>query len=237
MRYKQLKAFSLAEMLAALIIGTMVLIAVIGIYDRVNRSARAVTQKLDSSRLGAEVIQRIAEDLDTIIAASPDTTIIIPKKKFVDGYTSSRLEIQEIFYDNNNKKQIFEKIIWQTYPADDGDGLVLYRSHSGIALEDKLLDEQKEDWERQLFVPICKGVTYFEIQVPRGPILQDYWTSAALPHGIIVTISFAPPFKTLQGTYDVPKEEKISRTIAIDRTRKIKFRLEKQEDKANIQKQ
>ena len=43
------------------------------------------------------------------------------------------------------------------------------------------------------------------------------------PRGIMVTISFAEPYKRADGTFDVPDEEKITRTIAIDRTRKIRF--------------
>jgi hypothetical protein len=39
----------------------------------------------------------------------------------------------------------------------------------------------------------------------------------------VVTISFAEPYKRADGTFDVLDEEKIIRTIAIDRTRKIRF--------------
>ena len=42
--------------------------------------------------------------------------------------------------------------------------MVLYRRHNGIALEDKLLDEPKQAFERQLFIPVCGGVTFFSIQ-------------------------------------------------------------------------
>ncbi|HDZ69106.1 MAG TPA: hypothetical protein ENH43_01650 [Phycisphaerales bacterium] len=97
-------------------------------------------------------------------------------------------------------------------------------------MEDKLLDEQKESWERELFVPICDGVTFFKIQVPKGEDFLDRWTSASLPKAVVVTISFTEPFKTLDGTLDVPDAEKITRTIAIDRTRKIRFIFVKKED-------
>ncbi len=49
------------------------------------------------------------------------------------------------------------------------------------------------------------------------------------PGGIEVAISSAEPFKTVRGTLDVPDEEKIARTIAVDRTRKIGFAVEKKE--------
>ena len=227
----QQSAFSLAEVLAALIIGTMVLVAVLGIYSRAGTGAAAVIRKLDSSRLPCEVLQRIAEDLDGIITADSETRVTI-KNKFKDGFQAARLEILKTIYDKENKKKTFERIIWQSsYDYDsDVNGLVLYRSYGGIGVEDKLLDEQKESWERELFVPICDGVTFFKIQVPKGEDFLDRWTSASLPKAVVVTISFAEPFKTLDGTLDVPDAGKITRTIAIDRTRKIRFIFVKKED-------
>ncbi|MBA7611047.1 hypothetical protein ES703_18263 [subsurface metagenome] len=219
--------FSLAEVLAALTIGAMVLAAVLGIYSRAEHSAAAITRKLDSSRRPFEILQLIAEDLDAIVAASTDTKITI-ENKFENGFPTARLTILKTFHDRRNTEQTFEEIVWQTsYDFEsDADGLVLYRSYGGIALEDKLLDKMREDWEKSYsFVPICSGVTCFKIQVPQGEKLKDEWASATLPRGITATISFAEPFKTVRGTLDVPDEEKITRTIAIDRTRKIKFEI------------
>ena len=226
---RDLLGFSLAEVLVALTIGAMVLVAVLGIYSRAENSAAAITRKLDSSRLVSEVLQRIAEDLDRIVSPGTDTKVTIDNK-FESGFSTARLIILKAIYDNEEKEQIFEKIIWQTNYDNDANGLVLYRSHSGIALEDKLLDEQKEDWEKELFVPICTGVTFFKIQVPQGEDFQDKWTSESLPPGIVVTISFAEPFKTLAGILDVPDGEKVTRNIAIDRTREVKFVFVKKED-------
>jgi prepilin-type N-terminal cleavage/methylation domain-containing protein len=223
--------FSLAEMLAALTIGAMVLAAVLGIYSRAEHSAAAITRKLDSSRRPFEILQLIAEDLDGIVAADSDTKITI-ENKFENGFPTARLTILKTFHDGRNTEQTFEEIVWQTsydFQSDAG-GLVLYRSYGGIALEDKLLDERREDWEKTFsFVPICSGVTCFKIQVPQGEKLQDEWESDSLPKGIMTTISFAEPFKTVKGTLDVPDEEKITRTIAIDRTRKINFEIESKE--------
>ncbi|MHC4571351.1 MAG: PulJ/GspJ family protein [Planctomycetota bacterium] len=228
---RDLLGFSLAEVLAALTIGAMVLVATLSIYNRAERSAAAITRKLDSYRLPCEVLQRISEDLDEVFAAGSDTKITI-ENKLDHLYPTSRLTILKTIYDSKNNKQTFERIVWQSsYDYDnDTDSLVLYRGHSGIGVEDKLLDENKESWERELFVPVCTGVTFFKIQVPIGEDFQDKWTSSALPHGIVATISFAEPFKTLTGTLDVPDTEKITRTIAVDRTRKIKFTFAKKED-------
>jgi len=229
--FKYSAGFSLAEVLAALTIGAMILVAVLGIYSRAEHSAAAITRKLDSSRLPREILQRIAEDLDKIITADSDTKITI-ENKFEKGLPTARLTIQKTIRDSDNKKQTFEEIIWQSSYDFDANSLTLYRSHSGIALEDKLLDEERADWEKQYpFVPICTGLTFFKIQVPQGEGFQDKWTSASLPPGITVTISFAGPYKTITGTLDVPDSEKISRTIAIDRTRKLKFVFLPREDK------
>ncbi len=218
--------FSLAEVLVALTIGAMILVAVLSIYSRAETSAAAIVRKLDSSRLAFEVLQRIAEDLDRTVAPGADTKVTIDNK-FEKGFSTAQLTVLRTIYDSRDKEQTFERIVWQTNYGNDANGLVLYRSHSGIASEDKLLDEQKEDWEKELFVPICTGVTFFKIQVPKGEDFQDKWTSDSLPPGIVVTISFAEPFKTLDGTLDVPDEGKVTRNIAIDRTRKIKFTLVK----------
>jgi len=226
--FREPRGFSLAEVLAALTIGAMVLIAVLGIYSRAGRSAAAITRKLDSSRLPSEILQRIAEDLDRIIASGSDTRVTI-ENKLNHLYHTARLTILKNYYDKGSRPQMLEEIVWQTSYDYEADSLVLYRSHSGIGLEDKLLDEKREGWEKGYpFVPICDGVTFFKIQVPRGEELLDRW-SGLPPHGIVVTISFAEPFKTVAGDLDVPDEEKITRTIAVDRTRKIKFIFVKKE--------
>jgi len=227
-KYREQKGFSLAEVLAAMTIGAMILVAVLSVYSRAERSAAAITRKLDSSRLPSEVLQHIAEDIDRMTTAGSDTKITV-ENKFANGFSTARLTIEQTIYGKKNKKQTLEKIVWQTNASSDANGLVLYRSHSGMMLEDKLLDEQKESWEQELFVPLCTGITFFKVQTLSGENLQDKWTSDSLPRGIVVTISFAEPFKTLDGTLDVLDADKITRTIAIDRTRKIKFIFVKKE--------
>ena len=234
---KKQSGFSLAEILAALMIGSMVLIAILAVYNRAERAAAGITRKLDSTRLPSEILQRIAEDLDGIISADAGTKITIENKIEAHGFQTARLEIVKTIFDKADKPQVFEKIIWQTaYDyGNEGRGLVLYRSHSGIAAEDKLLDEQKEKWERELFVPVCTRITFFSVRVPVGSDFQNSWTNNALPAGVVVTISFAEPVKTPAGSWDVPETEKITRTVAVDRTRKIKFIIpvEKSQDQLN----
>ncbi len=220
------KGFSLAEVIAALTIGAMVLVAVLGIYNRAEKSASTIMRKLDSSRLSSEVLQRIAEDLDRIISSNPDTTVTI-ENKFKNGFPAARLTITRTIKDSKNKELEFEEIVWQSiYNYENPDiGLVLYRSYSGIALEDKVLDKNKEDIELERAVPICSGVTFFNINALKGEAPVDKWKGPP-PSGITVTMSFAEPFKRVNGTLDVLDEEKITRTIAIDRTRKINFAIE-----------
>ena len=61
-----------------------------------------------------------------------------------------------------------------------------------------------------------------EIIAITGKDPVERWNGSP-PRGIVVTISFAEPYKKADGTFDVPDEEKIIRTIAVDRTRKIRF--------------
>ena len=255
------KGFSLAELLASLVIGTLILVAVFGVYSRAQRSSSAIIRKIDSVSLSTEVLQRIAEDLDRII--SPVThgnvsyTKVTVENKLDHLFSMARLTIERSIYGRNDKPKILDKIVWQSGFDYDGDanGLVLYRSHSGIVMEDKLLDEQKERFEREMFVPVCEGVTFFKIQIPQGSISSsasaaerqaeaateagvviyeedsflDKWDKSTLPPGVVVTISFAEPFKTVAGTIEVADEQKVRRTIAIDRTKEISFVLPKME--------
>lgn len=226
------RAFTLAEVLAALVIGTMVLIAVLGIYNRAERAAAAITRKLEGLRVPNEVLQRIAEDLDRVITHGADTKITI-ENKVTEGYQSARLRITKTIYDDKNKKETFEEIVWQSgYDfQSETDGLVLYRSHSGMTLEDKLLDEPRASVEKAFsFIPVCSGVTFFKIQVPSGDKFVNKWTSDKLPVGVVITISFAEPFETPSGALEVPEEQIITRSIAIDRTRKLRFIIPQIED-------
>jgi len=236
-KYRFRSGFSLAEALASLVIGTMVLVAMLRVYRQVDRAAASVRRKVDSPRLASEVLQRIAEDLDGIIASDPDTKVTV-ENKFIKGFPASRLTIEKTIKDERNRTLIFNKIVWQSaYDYfSDANGLTLFRSQSGMSLEDKLLDEKRADIEKEYpLVPICSGVTYLKIQVPRGEELLERWISSRLPPGVIVTISFAEPFETLERTLDVPEEEKTTRTIAVDRARKMKFSVVRTEPEEEIE--
>jgi type II secretory pathway pseudopilin PulG len=222
---KQIRAgFTLAEILAALTIGTMVLIVVLAIYSRAQTGAAGVIEKLESNRLQREVLQRISEDLDRIISNGKETQINIDNK-YQDGYPVGRLEIIRTISNARNEQQTLERVVWQSNIEPQTGELTLYRSHSGIALEDNLLDQQKEPWQRELFVPVCTGLTFFRIEVPRGEEFLEKWSGENIPAAITITMSFGQPMKAPDGTFEVADEDKIIRTIAIDRTRKPTFKI------------
>ncbi len=232
------EGFSLAEVLAAVTIGSMILVAALSIYNRAEKSAAKVTQKLQSTQLSSEVLQRIAEDLDRIISSDSDTTINI-QNKLKNGLPAAKLTITKKIKDSENKEQTFEEIVWQSlYDYESpAAGLVLYRGYSGRTLEDKLLDKNKDELELKRSAPVCSGVTFFEINAIQNEKPVNKWDGPP-PTGITVTLSFAEPFKSANGSWDVPEMEKDTRTIAIDRTRKIQFALEPVEspDDANTPK-
>jgi hypothetical protein len=181
--------------------------------------------KIENNRLPREILQRIAEDLDRFAGAASDIQITVDNK-YQDGYAVAKMEMSRMINDVKNQPQLFEKIVWQSSIEPDTGVLALYRSHSGLAMEDSLLDRQKETWQRELFVPVCTKLTFFRIEIPQDVnTILTQWTAETLPRAIVVTLSFGPPLKAVDGTFEVAEEDKVVRTIAIDRTRKLQFTL------------
>ncbi len=219
-------AFSLVETITVLVITAMILISALGIYSRIRDAAADVNQKLDADELPMEILQRIAEDIDRLAAPGFDTTIGT-RNKIQQGYNICQLTIQNRIYDKNNKPQNFEKIIWQTYNDPLEEGLSLYRLHTGLNLEGNVDFDLRDSalQNEDLFVRLCTGITYFKVQVPRGDDFADNWTSKKLPNAVTVTISFAEPFENISGELEIYEEDMIIRTIAVDRTRTIKYKF------------
>jgi prepilin-type N-terminal cleavage/methylation domain-containing protein len=216
--------FTLSEVLATMIIGSMVLIAVLNIYNKLETSAAAVNRTMNNSALPQEVLQLIAEDFDKVITTDSDTNIIIINK-FSNDYNTALMVIRVLYKDATDKEQKYEEIYWQCNANSEGDAndMVLYRSYEGVVPQDKLLDKNKTASEKSVYVPICGGITYFNIKIITDKKEMETVWPGGVPNGIVVTISFAQPYKNEEGHYDVPENEKYSRTIAIDKTRKIKF--------------
>jgi len=103
------RGLSLAEVLAALLIGSMVLIALLGLYSRAERATAAVNRKLDSSRLPGEILQRIAEDIDKLISPGSETTVTI-ENKLRKGYPAAKLTIVRTITDSKNEERILEEM-------------------------------------------------------------------------------------------------------------------------------
>jgi hypothetical protein len=252
-RKEYYKGFSLIEALVALVIAVMALTVVFAIYDRARRASDSIMAKLDSSSLPAEILQRIAEDIDRLAGPGADAAITIANS-FQSGLPAAQLTVSSYIRDKDGKQQILEKVVWQTdYDMPTGR-LILYRSHSGLTWEDNLLDkEQRADWtpDRQLFVPLCTGISFFRVQVPQPKTLTsqtndpnrrtttrqnrydqqveeqkflDVWNQPTLPQAILITISFAAPIEGRGiGGAEVPDEQKIKRTVVIDRSKKMEF--------------
>jgi len=239
------------EIVVVLLITAMIMLASFTIYGRVKAATAAVNTTLDRNVVPTEILQRIAEDLDRLASPGFGTTISIDNKFDSSGYNIARLIIQNTVYGEKNRERVFEKIVWQTHYDFFEDSLILYRSHNGYNLEDKVITDdvqiEMKEGGNDYFIPLCTGITFFKIQVPvvkvfgedvKLPGLDemvevpeeeekflDKWGGNKLPKAVTITIAFAQPYQAVTGELDVLESEKITRTIAIDRTRKIKYRF------------
>ncbi len=218
--------FSLGELLAVVIIGSMILAAILTIYGRASQAADAVLRKIDGPAWTSEVLQLIAEDLGRTLSAD-DMTVQV-RNGFDNGFQRAELVLRRTYHDSENKEQTLEQITWRAGYDHEGQtpGLVIYRSYEGVAQEDKLLDDNRDEVEKfSPFIPICRGVTFFQIQACKGEQLVDQWPVSPPPAGIKITISFGKPFERVRGGLDVDEQDKVSRTVAIDPMRKIAFAM------------
>jgi type II secretory pathway component PulJ len=222
---KLVRGFTLAEALAALIIATMIMITAVGIYMGVKRAEASINKRLQSGFLATEVLQRIAEDIDRIAVSNADVTMSIRTKVERGGYKSSQLVLINKIYDKDNNLQDFEKIIWQSHIDPDANGLVIYRAHSGYALEDKMLDAPKEKYETEKYIPICDGVTIFEVQAASDANVIGDWQSPSLPPAVQISLSFAPSVLDALGNPIVPQESIKTRTVAVDRFKTMSYQF------------
>jgi hypothetical protein len=223
-QWRRRSGFSLGEMLAVVIIGSMVLVAILTIYGRANQAADSVLRKIDSPAWAQEILQLIAQDVGRTLSAE-DMTVQI-RNGSDNGFQRAELVLRRTYHDSENKEQTLEEITWRAGYDPEGKtpGLTLYRSYEGVGREDKLLDDNREDWEKSYpFVPICRGLTFFRIQACKGEELLDLWPVSPPPTGVKITLSFGTPHEVVRGGYDVADQDKISRTMAIDPTRKITF--------------
>jgi type II secretory pathway pseudopilin PulG len=220
-------AFSLVEMIVVLMVATLVVLAVMGIYTRVRANAKVVLDRLHQNRLETEVLHKIAEDIDRLAAPGFDATISF-RTKLTNGYHSSRLILESGYYNNTNKRSIYEQIIWQTAYDPFDDALILYRMHDGLNVEDKILEVDRDSsasagW----YIPVASGLTHFELKAQQGENVLGSWTSKTLPKAVRIAVSFEPLQELFDGSVGIPEETIFVRTVAIDRTREIPFQFVK----------
>lgn len=221
----RISGFTLAEAIATLAIAAMIMTAAIGIYTGVRRAESAVNRRLESGFLAMEILQRIAEDIDRLALPASDVSMSIKNKTEPGGYKSAQMIIESKIYDKDSKSQVFEKIVWQSRADPEANGLIIYRSHSGYTLEDKMLDEPKEKYERERFVPICSGVTLFSIETFDGSSTNPAWEGQSLPPAVKISVSFTKPEQDLLGNLAVPQEAVKTRIVVIDRFRQLAYQF------------
>jgi len=222
------RGFSLVESIAVLTIAALIMIAVISVYGRVRNAAGSINQKMDEGILPAEVLQRIAEDIDRLATPGFDVTITVDNKFDASGYNVCRMIIENKIFDKKEKAKVFERVVWQSAYDDFEDALIIYRSFGGMVDEDRVIADEAQMQRREsgseLFVPLCSGVTFFSIRPGSDDKKATHkWVWPKMPRILTVTISFAEPFETDTGRLDVMDEDKIVRSVAIDRSRKIKY--------------
>lgn len=217
--------FTLTELLVAVVIASMLLSVLLAISSHVQQSAGSIEQSLSEFELLQEVLQLIAEDLDTKIDPEAGTRLTV-FNRMEDGYPTAKMVITTTMKDEKYEDQTLEEITWQANVDIQTNRIVLYRSHAGQILEDKLLDQRRDEMESlSPFVPVCGGLTAFRIEVYRNDEWIDQWASPELPTGIRVVASDAQAEKNVRGDWEVPEEAMVFRTLAINRTRELKFEV------------
>jgi hypothetical protein len=223
--------------MVVIVISAAVMVAVLEAYNRAQATAASVNLRIDSQMLPNEIIQRIAEDVDRLTSPGLDTKITIENKPD-GGINLSRLTITTTFYGKGEppRPYVFDEVIWQSDFDPLTESIVLYRLHGGVNLEDKVVEKSLLDLpaaQRELFIPVTTGITYFDIVAVKADTEYGQWKQAAPPGAVRVAISFAEPTEDMDGNLSVRDEDKITRTIAIDRTRKIRYNFVKKEFKAD----
>jgi hypothetical protein len=184
------------------------------IYSHARQTVDSISYTLDQSQVPERILQLIAQDVDRF-CADTDELVIQPELKSENGLVSSRLYLQTQIYDSMLRAVPYERVIWETRFDAETQSLILYRSHSGLVSEDSLLESQRTPEEARAFVPLCSGLTYFSItRVPTS--------SLGLPNQLVVSLSFAQPEKE-GGESVIPPEQIVTRTIAVNRLRKIGY--------------
>jgi hypothetical protein len=185
-----------------------------------------LSDKLAENSLAMEILQCIAEDCDRLASPGFDAQVTVQNKADHDYY-SGRLLIMNKYYQQTEppRQDIYEQVIWQTDYDPETDTLILYRAHSGLNYEDKILDASRKDEELGLFIPIAEGLTCFKVEAIQNQKPTASWMQGNPPHGLRIGISFWPLEQLEDDSVGVPEDKIIYRSIAVDRTRAIPYQF------------
>jgi type II secretory pathway pseudopilin PulG len=205
---------TLIELVISIIIAGMLMVSIFFIYSHSRNTIDGISRSLDESQVPDRILQLIAQDIDRF-CADTDELVIQPETRRENGLVSARLYLQTNVYDSMGRPVPYERVVWETRFDTETQTMILYRSHSGLVSEDNLLESQRTPEEARAFVPLCSGLTYFNIKrFPTGAI--------GLPTQLTVELSFAEP-QNEGGQSVIQPEDIISRTIAVNRLRKIGY--------------
>jgi hypothetical protein len=208
------RGLTLVELVISILIAGMMMVSLFFIYSHSRGTIEDISRGLDQSQLPERILQLIAQDVDRFSADSDDLTILSEISR-QSGLYSSKLTLQTQIYDGSMRPVPYEKVVWETRYDAETDSMILYRSHSGLVSEDNLLESQRTAEEASAFVPLCSGLTYFNIdRFPKSSI--------GLPNQLIVSLSFAQP-EVEGGEKVIAPELIMTRTIAVNRLRKIGY--------------
>jgi hypothetical protein len=208
------KGLTLVELVISILIASVMMVSIFFIYSHSRGTIDDISRTVDQSQVPERILQLIAQDVDRFSADTDDLTILSEVKR-QNGLYSSKLTLQTQIYDGSMRPIPYEKVVWETRYDSETESMILYRSHSGLVSEDNLLESQRTPEEASAFVPLCSGLTHFNID--RFPK-----TAIGLPNQLIVSLSFAQP--EIEGGEKVISPELIvTRTIAVNRLRKIGY--------------
>ncbi|MGE4285835.1 MAG: hypothetical protein AB7F23_04400 [Phycisphaerae bacterium] len=218
------KALTLYELLAALAVTALILIASLSLLQVCLNASVQIDTELTQNAGSREVLQKLAEDIDSI--SSDTNTTFKLSKHTQNGAEIMRLEMENYFVAKGESKRKYRRIIWQSDYNPDTGLIVIYRCHSGLLLEDTLVStEQQAEPDKEIYVPVCTEATHFNVNALNGDDVSESWATDALPAGLIAEISFAEPIEDVTGDWIVPDEDIMRRTISVNRAKEYQYRL------------
>ncbi|KKK68859.1 hypothetical protein LCGC14_2939840, partial [marine sediment metagenome] len=92
--------YTLFELITVLVIGTMIIITAMTVFNRIRSAAAAIDRNLETNTLATEILQRIAEDIDRMAMPGTDTTLVL-RNKIRNRYNTTQLFKENKLYDRS----------------------------------------------------------------------------------------------------------------------------------------